>query len=273
MSHRRRGVGVGRSGANAKYTQQKADEMKAMSFQSALDTIEKLEVKLTEFAKKHKNEIQTDPVFRQRFLAMCAPLGIDPLSAKKGFWAGLLGMGDYYHELAVQVAEVCLASKSRNGGIMSLTQVQTLLSKRTTKLGRSMAVSNGSSNNDRKLISTPDIVVAIQKLAKLGGGFRMVEVGSTTLVISVPMELDQDHMTVLELATRDGNGNLDGGGGGAKVTSHQVQQDAGWSKERADRVLEMLLQQGMVWLDDYKGELYYWFPSVWQEQNGVAGDF
>jgi hypothetical protein len=35
-----------------RYTQKKADEMKAMSFQSAIDTIEKLEVKLTEFAKK-----------------------------------------------------------------------------------------------------------------------------------------------------------------------------------------------------------------------------
>jgi hypothetical protein len=36
----------------SRYAQQKADEMKAMSFQSALDTIEKLEIKLTEFAKK-----------------------------------------------------------------------------------------------------------------------------------------------------------------------------------------------------------------------------
>jgi ESCRT-II complex subunit VPS22 len=215
---------------------------------------------------QHKTEIQTDPVFRQRFLAMCAPLGIDPLSSKKGFWAGLLGMGDYYHELAVQVAEVCLASRSRNGGIMSLTQVQLLLSKRTTKLGRAMAV---NSNDKTKLISTPDIVVAIQKLSKLGGGFRLVEVGSSTMVISVPTELDQDHMTVMELATR----NDETSGAAARVTTHQVQNAAGWTKERAERVLEMLLQQGMVWLDEYKGESYYWFPSVWQEQNASVGGF
>ena len=38
---------------------------------------------------------------------MCAPLGVDPLQAsKKSFWSQLLGMGDFYHELAVKVAEV-----------------------------------------------------------------------------------------------------------------------------------------------------------------------
>lgn len=40
--------------------------MKAISLQSALDTVETLEIKLTEFAKKHQSEIQNDPVFRQR---------------------------------------------------------------------------------------------------------------------------------------------------------------------------------------------------------------
>ena len=46
-----------------------------------------------------------------RFLQMCAPLGVDPLQAsKKSFWSQLLGMGDFYHELAVKVAEVSAAT-------------------------------------------------------------------------------------------------------------------------------------------------------------------
>eukprot|EP00522_Entomoneis_paludosa_P001117 CAMPEP_0172465716 /NCGR_PEP_ID=MMETSP1065-20121228/54349_1 /TAXON_ID=265537 /ORGANISM="Amphiprora paludosa, Strain CCMP125" /LENGTH=56 /DNA_ID=CAMNT_0013222335 /DNA_START=84 /DNA_END=251 /DNA_ORIENTATION=- len=56
MSHRRRGVGVGRSGATKKYAQKKADEMKAISLQNALDTVEQLEQKLSDFAKKHQSE-------------------------------------------------------------------------------------------------------------------------------------------------------------------------------------------------------------------------
>lgn len=69
MSHRRRGVGVGRSGAaGKKQFAKKADEIKATSLQSALDTMEKLRVKLKDFAKHHQAEIQDDPAFRQQFL-------------------------------------------------------------------------------------------------------------------------------------------------------------------------------------------------------------
>jgi len=96
----------------------KADELKATSLASAMETVEKLEVKLADFAKTHKHAIQHDPEFRAKFLDMCAPLGVDPLSAEKGFWGSMLGIGEFYYELSVKVAEVCLASRSRNGGII-----------------------------------------------------------------------------------------------------------------------------------------------------------
>ena len=65
----------------------KAEEIKATSFQSAVETVEKLQVKLAAFAKKHRSEIQDDPAFRQQFLQMCGPLGVDPLVSQKSFWA------------------------------------------------------------------------------------------------------------------------------------------------------------------------------------------
>jgi len=103
-----------------RYAQRMADEMKAVSLQSAIDTVEKLEIKLTEFATKHQDEIRNDPVFRQRFLEMCGPLGVDPLVSSssssgrgKNLWNSLLGIGDFYHVLAVKVAEVCIATRSK----------------------------------------------------------------------------------------------------------------------------------------------------------------
>ena len=36
---------------------------------------------------------------------MCAAIGVDPLASSKGFWAEMLGMGDYYYELGVRVVE------------------------------------------------------------------------------------------------------------------------------------------------------------------------
>ncbi len=34
---------------------------------------------------------------------MCASVGVDPLASNKGFWTELLGFGDFYYELGVQI--------------------------------------------------------------------------------------------------------------------------------------------------------------------------
>lgn len=52
---------------------------------------------------KHKKEINSNPVFRNQFLKMCKEIGVDPLSSNKGFWVDVLGVGDFYYELAVSL--------------------------------------------------------------------------------------------------------------------------------------------------------------------------
>ena len=47
--------------------------------------------------------------------------------ANKGFWADLLGIGDFYYELGIQIAEICLATRDRNGGLLSFSDLQTFL--------------------------------------------------------------------------------------------------------------------------------------------------
>ncbi len=51
---------------------------------------------------------------------MCANIGVDPLASNKGVWAQVLGFGDFYYELGVQIVEACLASRSLNGGLMDM---------------------------------------------------------------------------------------------------------------------------------------------------------
>lgn len=51
---------------------------------------------------------------------MCANVGVDPLASNKGMWAQLLGFGDFYYELGVQIVEACLATRAYNGGFMEL---------------------------------------------------------------------------------------------------------------------------------------------------------
>ena len=59
--------------------------MHLFSMQSAVDTIEQLQIKSTDFAQTQQSDIQDDPAFRQLFLPMCAPLGVDPLVSQKRF--------------------------------------------------------------------------------------------------------------------------------------------------------------------------------------------
>lgn len=212
--------------------------MKAVSLQSAMETVEKLEIKLTEFAKKHAKEIRSDPAFRQRFLQMCAPLGVDPLLSKKGFWGTVLGMGDFYYELAVKVAEVCYASRTKNGGIISVAEAKSILSSRKTKFQLA--------GQKTKSYSQEDIKTAINKLTKLGGGFRTVQVGNSTMIISVPMELDNDHMELMTLAQAYAG----------SISLEQVKDGKGWDTtcSRSERALDLLLAQGMAWLDVHDGK-------------------
>lgn len=227
--------------------------MKAVSLASAMETVEKLEVKLTDFAKKHKDEIQNDPAFRAKFLEMCAPLGVDPLSSEKGFWGKALGIGEFYYELSVKVAEVCLASRSRNGGIIKVSEVREILAKRGTKFRFA------DSQKKSDTYSENDVVTAVKKLSKLGSGFRTVRVGRSLMIVSVPEELDDDHIKVMDLAEDDSCGPY------GRITISDMTRSLGWSEERARRVLDLLLSKGMAWLDIHVSTRSYWFPSLWKQ--------
>jgi len=140
---------------------------------------------------------------------------------------------------------------------MSITEVQSILSRRTTKFdfaGPSDAGKKKKGKKSKDTYSEEDIKISIKKLSKLGNGFRTVKVGDSTMIISVPLELDNDHMEVMSLA-KDMQ----------CVTLEQLQDVTKWSEERAKRALDLLLQEGMAWLDKYEGLEFYWFPSIWKE--------
>ncbi len=259
MAHRRGRAGIGRmnagAGAKLKYTK-KAEEIKDVSLQSAVSTVKQLEIKLTEFAKTHQKSIQNDPAFRHKFLSMCAPLGVDPLTSKKSFWSTFLNMGDFYHELAVKVAEVCYAYKSKNGGIMDIKDVKRVLNTRGTRyrLNQNVRTKANATGTKSEKYSEDDIIVAISKLSKLGSGFRTVHIGPSLMVMSVPTELDNDHVQVIQCAQEVYAQERQG------ISAEKAREMTKWNGDRVKRALDLLLAEGMAWLDRYNGEEYYWFP-------------
>jgi len=170
---------------------------------------------------------------------MCTKIGVDPLASNKGFWAEMLGVGDFYYELGVQMIEVCAKTRSQNGGLIEVNELCNHLSQKRSK---------GS-----QAISVDDIQRAAQKLKVLGNGFQVISIGNQKMVQSVPLELNTDHTTIIVIAQEK-----------KFVTYSQLQSELKWTKDRIQPVMDYLLKQGMVWIDNQSesNETSYWFPSL-----------
>ncbi|KAG8176946.1 hypothetical protein JTE90_013623 [Oedothorax gibbosus] len=243
---RRRGAGgVGaiqkQQQAHARF-KDKGTEIADDQFQEMTKQMGSFRSNLQEFASKYKNKIKKNPQFRQQFQEMCAATGVDPLASSKGFWADMLGVGDFYYELGVQIVEICLATRHRNGGLMSLEELRSLLIK-----SRSLA----SKQED---IGFDDLLRAIDKLRILGEGFRTIQWGTSKeyIVQSVPAELNVDHIKVIQMAGATGF-----------VTLTSLVDEFQWENMRAERAINDLIREGLVWVDgQYPGEPSYWFPGL-----------
>jgi ESCRT-II complex subunit VPS22 len=165
------------------------------------------------------------------------------LASQKGFWAQVLGVGDFYFELGVQVITVAMATKATNGGIMRLDEL----------LGKVEKIRKLRGAKTNLAISGSDVKQAITKLAVLGNGFRLSKIGGEEYLISVPMELSSDQTMVLEIAGNDKSSS-------SRVTMEQLQRDLKWDDLRCERALTALAGAGMAWFD--RVDKSYWFPSL-----------
>lgn len=228
---------------------------------------------LEAFALKHKAEIRADPVFRAQFHKMCANVGVDPLASNKGFWTELLGFGDFYYELGVQVAEACLASKAQDGGLCELRRLMSLVLARRGRAAQP--------------VSEDDLLRAIERLQCLGGGWKVLTVGGKKVIRSVPVEFSPDQSEVIRVAAegarrvRAGDGDVffsdaekKETGGGLSYPVGCVSRSAleapppsglGWTRERARSACEQLVKCGVALVDDgdtKRGERLFWLPCV-----------
>ena len=202
---------------------------------------------LVRFASDHRESIRKDPSFRLAFQRMCSAIGVDPLAGprKGGWWAEVLNLGDWQYELGVQIVDVCVSTRERNGGLIEMGELVRLVS-------RLRAVDEG-------VITEEDVVGSIKTLKPLGAGYEVLEVGGKKMVRSVVKELDDDQAIVLAIAQDEGG----------KVSEQLLVIRRGWAVERARAALEnMLLRDGLCWLDEQdQGGVAYWVPSAmkWDE--------
>lgn len=184
---------------------------------------------LETFALRHRDAIRADPAFRAKFHDMCRAVGVDPLASNKGAFNRLLGFGDYYYALAVQVLEACRATRDADGGLSELGAVR-----------RAVQRKRGSSADP---VGDEDVVRAVEALAPLGGGLEVVRIGETRYVRSVPKELSSDVQCVIERARERGG----------KLTVDELAQATAWIRERAVEALETATELGAALVDDEPG--------------------
>nr|CAG4641878.1 EOG090X09XM [Eurycercus lamellatus] len=221
----------------------KGSELQESSFEQMFNQMENFRTNLEKFASKHRNEIKKDPNFRRQFQEMCASIGVDPLASSKGFWSEMLGVGDFYYEIAIQVIEVCLATSHRNGGLITLSELRSRLVKARGKAQHHQEISND------------DILRAINKLKVLGSGFTTVPLRgskdmSELLIRSVPGELSADHTSVLKAAENQ-----------SFTTVKILTSTLNWDEVRCTQTLNELVRDGVAWVDKQASETSYWFPS------------
>ena len=204
---------------------------------------------LHQFSIQHAKEIRSNPTFRAEFARMCSAIGVDPLASshqskdgKAGgsFWSQMLGgsVNDFYFEIAVRVVEVCRATRAENGGMMALAEVRTRVEK-----GR--GIGGGMD------VSDDDIHRAVESLKPLGSGFKIMTLGTTQMIRSVPKELNTDQSKVLEVITVLGY-----------VTVSMLRANLNWERGRATAVVEDLMADSLVWVDLQAEEPEYWSPTV-----------
>ena len=235
------------------------EDLEQQNLETMRKQLAKFRASLEAFALKHKAEIRRDPAFRAQFHKMCANCGVDPLASNKGFWAEILGFGDFYYELGVQIVEACLATRPQNGGLCEIDQLMTMV----------LARRGGAAQP----VSEDDVLRAIDRLAVLGGGWRGMRVAGRRIVRSVPVELNPDQSEVIRLADAEG-----GVGGGTGVRLHvrasvQGRERTGVDRERARTALDELVTCGMAMIDDGDpsgGERLFWLPCVSRQH--VAGE-
>lgn len=158
----------------------------------------------------------------------------------------MLGVGDFYYELAIQIIEVCVATSEQNGGLISLDELLIRVRK-----------ARGKSRNAQD-VSRDDLLRAIKKLRALGDGFAVIEPSNgqgRVLIQCIPGELSMDHTAILNsLQTR------------SSFTAEHLQEQFHWSPERIQTAVDFMVKEGLVWVDRNDRTTEYYFPGLFTEQ-------
>ncbi|KNZ57393.1 hypothetical protein VP01_2170g4 [Puccinia sorghi] len=264
----RRGVGISsleRTTATTASYSSLSSSLSATSVANLQAEVGLFQGRLQRFAAKHGSKIRSDPEFRGAFSAMCSELGVDPLAGgRRGLW-DRVGFGDWTFALAVQIVDLCLHHRLRNGGLHEIhSLILALDSQRYHPPQNQLDSPNSSSSSS---ITEADILRAIKSLEPLGSGYSVISIGDKKFLRSVPAELDNDSLLIFDAILSDSQS--------LSYTSEQLLQESlSWSPDRVKHALnKAVLRDSMLWIDDQADDgttTRYYAPVLFDFQDNQS---
>lgn len=224
--------------------QRKEAEMLLQQLDQMIENVAALKDQLKKFEKNHGKEIQENKDYYQKISELRGGLGLpseigmyewkDSPSFKDKF-----GNKGYYDLLANEILELGKSAINDTGGLFSIAELVIKLNK----------IRPG------KVVPPKDVLKALDNLieSKLIPPIRKLKSG-VLVVEFVAVELSSDQELVFNLASQKGF-----------LTQETLIVQLGWNPERATRILEELVINGMALKDEsYQEGIKYWFPSLGQ---------
>ncbi|MCY3411316.1 MAG: hypothetical protein INQ03_06735 [Candidatus Heimdallarchaeota archaeon] len=228
---------------NSAFQRQEA-EMLLQELDQMIENVEILKEQLKKFEKTHKNEIKGNKEYYEKIAEIRDSLGL-PDEVGIYEWKDAptltdrLSKSGYYDQLAHEILEYGKLAVVETGGMISVAELVLKINKsRPGKL-----VPPRDVIKSLKLLIDDDLLPPLRKLAS---GVIIAEF--------VAIELSKDQEAVFSLASRHGF-----------LTQESLIVQLGWPAERAIRILEELVKQGIALKDEsYHEGTKYWFPSLGQ---------
>jgi ESCRT-II complex subunit VPS22 len=218
-------------------------ELMIQELEGMFSNIQELRERVEGFEKKY-TELMNSPEYREKLRILKEELGLTGILPRREratptIVEKLAGSGKFYNSLAVEILEVAGRKARDNGGILTLAEVALAVNKERVD----------------QFVQLGDIIKAIKVLqdAELIPGVKTLPSG-VDIVEFIPIEVNEDSNTILDLASSSG-----------RVALEEVMLKTKWSRERAERALRSLEKAGIARVDtSYARGTRWYFPGLIQ---------
>ena len=220
----------------------KGSQLALKNLEEMSNQVQKLHKELQRLETRYKSDIKKNPDLAQKVMKLREELGL-PLAIgiydvgdKPSIKDRLQGKDEYTNYLALRILEVGKLSRSRSGGILSVSDLILKLNDEN----KGIVVSISDVNDALKLLVSNGLIHQVRKLV----GMKIIEI--------LDPQLSQDNQTILEIAAQT-NG---------QITLTELVQKTSWSLERIERGLNSLISKKIVVKSNTLDGVVLSFPGI-----------